>query len=173
MKKKPAKKAKRRQNLHEQLSERRGKRPKKPETLTEASARGRVNTIPSNGDLPSSVEVAPEPVSIGEVMRQALDELGDIAIDPDLAIGQLHEIGEAYEEVVRRQAAYNARAEEAKTAKKSLEAAQEMVLEKVRAATHPKPLPLFDHQQAEDDRLDMLDAAADAGSDEIEHHADA
>lgn len=168
-------KSKGRPNLHEQLSERRAKRPPKdPETLTAAAARGRVNTIPSNGDLPSSVEVAPETVPVGEAIRRAVEELGDVVISDELAPGQLRQLGDAYEEVAKRAAEYAAKSEAAKIAKKSYDSAVEFLLERVKAFTHPAPLPLFDTQQAEDDERDMLDAANENGdADETAHHADA
>jgi len=157
-KKKPAKKVKR-PNLHEQLSERRGKRPVGHEGGKRVAAlRHRANVIPSNGDLPTSTEVAPEKIPIGEAMRKAVEELGDVVVDNELAPQQLRELGDCFEEVTRRRAAYNARAEEAKTAKKGLDAATELLLEKVRTFTHPKPLPLFDQKQAEEDLSEMIGA---------------
>lgn len=96
-------------------------------------------------------------------MRRAVEELGDNVINTDLAPAQLRELGECYEEVARRQAAFNAKNDEAKTAKKSLESAQELLLAKVKEFTHPTPLPLFDQDEAEDDREDMLTAANDEG----------
>lgn len=121
----------------------------------------RVNTINSNGDLPESQEVAPEKVTVGEAMRRAVESLGEVVIDETMAPAHLREISEAYEQVVREQAAYDAKAEEAKTAKKSLESATNLLLEKVRAATHPQPLPLFDQKQAEQDLENMVGAAND------------
>jgi hypothetical protein len=119
----------------------------------------RVRTIKSNGDLPEAVEVAPEEVPIGEAMRRAVEELGEVVINDELAAGQLREIAEVYEDVTKAQAAFNAKNEAAKIAKKSLESVTNLLLEKVRAATHPATLPLFDQERAEDDRRDMLDAA--------------
>lgn len=119
---------------------------------------GRANIIPSNGDLPSSMEVAPETVSIGEAMRRAVEELGDVQIDEDLAPSQLRQLAETYEEVVKAQAAFNAKAEAAKIAKKSLESITALLLEKVRACTHPVALPLFDQAEREDDHAEMLAA---------------
>ena len=122
-----------------------------------SSERGR--TIPSNGSVEQPIVVAPdvdERVPIGDAMRVAVEKLGDIKIDSDLAVGQLRELGEVVEEIARRQAAYDARAEEAKTAKKSLESAQELLVEKARSFTHPTSLPLFDETQAEDDHAEML-----------------
>lgn len=130
----------------------------RPKT-SKPARRSRVNTIHSNGDQSSSMEVAPETVSVGEAMRQAVKALGDVKIDNDLAPAQLRAIGEAYEEVVRRGAAFNAKREEAVTAKKSLEAAQEILNEKVRASTHPTPLPLFDTDKEESDREAMINSA--------------
>lgn len=122
----------------------------------------RHNTHKANGSLPESRAASPEPeekVSIGEAMRQAVEQLGDVRVDPGLAPTQLLELGECYEEVARRQAAYDARAEELKTAKKGLDAATELLLEKVKTFTHPAPLPLFDQAEREADHRDMLDAA--------------
>lgn len=121
-----------------------------------SSSRSRV--VKPNGGLSDTVPVAAAPtpkVPIGEAMRRAVEALGEVKVDPGLAPTQLLELGECYEEVARRQAAYDARAEEAKTAKKSLEGAQELLLEKVRMFTHPAPLPLFDQKQAEKDRAAM------------------
>lgn len=118
----------------------------------------RVTTINSNGDLPESREVAPEKVTVGEAMRRAVESLGEVVIDETMAPAQLRDISEAYEQVIREQAAYDAKAEEAKTAKKSLESATNLLLEKVRAATHPQPLPLFDQQQSEQDLEAMVGA---------------
>lgn len=122
-----------------------------------SAERGR--TIPSNGSVEQPINVAPDvetKVSIGEAMRLAVEKLGDVKIDNDLAPQQLRELGECYEDVARRQAAFDAKSEEAKTAKKSLESATALMLEKVRSFTHPAPMPLFDHEQAEDDRAEMV-----------------
>jgi len=123
----------------------------------------RVVTHGTNGKGATAMEVAPEPVSIGEAMRRAVEELGDITIDDSLAASQLRQLAEAYEEVTRMKAAFNEKAEAAKVAKKALESTTELLLEKLRSFTHPAPLPLFDLPQAEADRQDMLDAA-DRGS---------
>jgi hypothetical protein len=136
---------------------------------TWSSSRSR--TIKPNGGLVESLPVPAEPtetVPIGEAMRRAVEALGDVKVDPGLAPTQLLELGECYEDVARRQAAYDAKAEEAKTARKSLESAKELLLEKVRTFTHPAPLPLFDTSQAEADREAMLgggDVDNDQGGD--------
>lgn len=122
-------------------------------------------TYPSNGSLPSTSTVLVEDnkVSIGEAMRRAVEELGDRTIDSQLAAGQMVELADCYEEVVRRQAAFNAKNDEAKTAKKSLESAEALVLEKIRTFTHAAALPLFDHIERENDQAAMEGAAtADA-----------
>jgi hypothetical protein len=122
-----------------------------------SAQRGR--TVKSNGSVEQPINVAPEPeekVTIGEAMRLAVEKLGDVKVDKDLAPSQMAQLGECYEDVTRRQAAFDAKSEEAKTAKKSLESATELLLEKVRSFTHPSPLPLFDHAEAEDDRAEML-----------------
>lgn len=107
--------------------------------------------------MSESVEVAPSLVPVGEAMRLAVEQLGDVKIDPELAVSQLRQLSDCFEEVTRRKAAYEAKAEESKTAKKSLESATELLLEKVRSFTHPTALPLFDQAEAEEDRSDMLD----------------
>lgn len=120
---------------------------------------GRRNTHKANGSVAESAAAVPEPetkITIGEAMRRAVEELGEVIVDDTLAPQQLRELGECYEEVARRQAAYDAKAEEAKTAKKSLESAQALILEKVRTYTHPAPLPLFDAAQAEADEAAMV-----------------
>jgi len=125
----------------------------------------RVNTHKGNGSLSESQEVAPgenEQIPVGEAMRRAVEALGSVAVDPGLAPAQMLELGECYESVARMQAAFDTRSEAAKTAKKSLESAQALLLEKVRSFTHPKPLPLFDAPQAEQDRQDMLAGGGDA-----------
>lgn len=128
----------------------------------------RVTKFKPNGGIPTSTEVAPAPatasskVSVGEAMRRAVEELGEITIDRDLAAGQLRELAELHEEITRRKAAYDLRAEEAKIAKQSLESAKDLLLEKLRTFTHPTPLPLFDQAQREADHQTMLDAAAPA-----------
>lgn len=132
-------------------------------------AAGRRNTHKSNGSLPESQAPAPEPeerVNVGEAMRRAVEALGGMKIDDELASSQLQQLGTLYEDVAKRQAAFTARADEAKTAKKSLDAATESLLERLKAFTHPTPLPLFDAAQAEDDRDDMLDAVDRGGLDE-------
>lgn len=118
---------------------------------------GRRNIIPSNGDLPTSTEVAPEKVTIGEAMRRAVEELGDVQIDDELAPSQLRQLSEVYEDVVKAQAAFNTKSDDAKTAKKALESVTNLLLEKVRSFTHPVSLPLFDETQAADDHAAMLD----------------
>jgi hypothetical protein len=99
-----------------------------------------------------------ETVPIGEAMRRAVEQLGEAVVDPGLAPTQLLELGALFEDVTRRKAAHTARAEEAKTAKKGLESAIEILLEKVRTFTHPAPLPLFDQKEAEADRAAMLNS---------------
>lgn len=157
--------AKKCKNVHEQIADGRKKRGLK-------SAAKRVNTIKANGGLPESRAIAPEPdaerLPIGEAMRRAVEELGDVKIDDDLAPSQLRQLADCYEDVTRRQAAFNAKSEEAKTAKKSLESATDLLLEKVRAFTHPSPLPLFDQASAESDLEAMIDAGAGGPLDESE-----
>lgn len=127
----------------------------------------RVNTIKGNGSLPTSREVLPPVadddlhVPIAEAMRRAVEALGEVVVDDTLAADQLRQLADYYEEVTRAQAAFAQRSEAAKIAKKSLESATEMLLERVRAFTHPVALPLFDQVQAEDDQAAM-EAAADA-----------
>lgn len=116
----------------------------------------RVTTVKPNGGLPTSQEVAPPQLSTGEAMRLAVQALGDLQVDPDLAPAQLRELGDLYEQVAREQAAYDLKAEATKIAKKALESAQTLLLERVKAFTHPEPLPLFDAVQAEQDRATML-----------------
>lgn len=126
----------------------------------------RVNRHAGNGSAPESAEVLPERVPIGEAMRQAVEALGEVVIDDTLAPAHLRELSEHYEQVVRMQAAFDARSAEAKTAKKSLESATNLLLEKVRAFTHPVALPLFDAKEREAETQAMLDAApAAAGKD--------
>lgn len=116
---------------------------------------GRRNTLPSNGDAAESREVLPEKVSVGEAMRRAVEALGDVTVNDDLAGQQMRQLAELYENVAKEQAAYDKRAEAAKVAKKALESAQNLLMEQVRAFTHANPLPLFDRQQAEEDRQRM------------------
>lgn len=124
----------------------------------------RVNTIKPNGGLPESKLAGPiEVVTIGEAMRRAVEALGDVTIDDGLAPQQLRELGESYEEVVRMQAAYDAKADAAKIAKKALESTEALLREKVRAFTHPAPLPLFDHVQAEADVDAMVNEGGPVG----------
>ncbi len=119
----------------------------------------RLNTINSNGDLPTSCEVAPAEVPIGEAIRQAVEQLGDIVIDADMAPQQLRELADVYEDVARAQAEFTRKSDAAKIAKKSLDSITNLLLEKVRAFTHQAPLPLFDANQAEVDRQAMVNAA--------------
>lgn len=121
----------------------------------------RVNTVKSDGSPPESREVAPAEVPIGEAMREAVEQLGDVVIDDQLAPGQLRELAECYETVAEAQAAYDRKAAAAKVAKQSLDGAIKFLLEKVKEFTHAKPLPLFDQQQAEADRAAMTGAATE------------
>lgn len=123
-------------------------------------AAGRVTTFPSNGDAPSTGDVLPEKVSIGEAMRRAVEDLGEVVIDTDLAPSQLRQLADLYEDWARRDAAFNAKNEEAKTAKKSAESAKDVLLLHVKEFTHPKALPLFDGPQAVEDVENMQNAAA-------------
>lgn len=118
----------------------------------------RVTTRHADG-VSESREVAPAKVPIGEAMRRAVEALGDVQIDETLAPRQLAELADCYEQITREQAAFDAKSEEAKTAKKALESATNLLLEKVRAFTHSAPLPLFDQKQAERDRAEMVTAA--------------
>ncbi len=140
---------------------------KKSETRTptkssRAPVTHRVTTHHGHGGRSTSAEVAPEKVPIGEAMRRAVEELGDVKIDDDLAPHQMHELAECYEDVTRRRAAFNEKNDDAKTAKKSLESATDLLLEKVREFTHPKSLPLFDQVEREGDHADMLAAGSGA-----------
>lgn len=125
-----------------------------------------VTASKSNGSLPVSTEVAPAPVPIGEAMRRAVEALGPVVIDQDKAVEQLRELADCHDHVTREQAAYFQKAEDAKIAKKALESATNLLLEKVRAFTHATPLPLFDHPQSDADHQRMIDgieAAVHAG----------
>ena len=104
-------------------------------------------------------------------MRRAVEELGAVKIEDDLAPHQMLELAECFEDITRRRAAFNQKADEAKTAKKSLESATELLLEKVRSFTHPKALPLFDAAEREQDQDDMLDSQRriDAAADDPAH----
>lgn len=119
----------------------------------------RVSTHKPNGGLSESVEVAPEKITIGEAMRRAVEDLGPVTIDAELSAAQLRQLAECYEDVIRRKAAFNEKADDAKTAKKSLESATELLLEKVRSFTHPSPLPLFDQAEAEQDQAEMTETS--------------
>lgn len=128
-------------------------KPRRPDgTITH-----RMVTHKPNGAMSESVEVAPEEtkVPIGEAMRQAVEQLGEVIIDRELAPKQMRELSDLYEDVTRRKAAYAAKADDAKIAKKSLESATDLLLEKVRLFTHPVALPLFDKAEAEEDRDDI------------------
>jgi len=129
---------------------------KRAKKASEKNTTHRVNTVRSNGAPSESAEVAPAPMTVGEAMRRAVEELGEVVIDEQLAAAHLRELAECYEQVTKEQAAYNQKAEVAKTAKKSLESATNLLLEKVRMFTHPEALPLFDQAQAEADRAEML-----------------
>lgn len=119
----------------------------------------RVTTINSNGDLPESREVAPEKLPAAEAVRRAIEQLGEVVIDDTLAPQQMRELADRYIEYARRKAEFDAKADAAKTAKKGLDTATELLLETFRSFAFPKPLPLFDTKQAEDDADKMLDAA--------------
>lgn len=119
----------------------------------------RINRHGSNGSISESAEVAPEKIPIGEAMRRAVEELGEVVIDDQLAPQQMRELGECLENVTRMQAAFDARSEDAKTAKKSLESAQNLLIEKVKQFTHPAPLPLFDGKEREKDQQTMEQGA--------------
>lgn len=143
------------------MAKRKGSSKGKPKRTRSA---GRTNTHKSNGSLPESQAVAPttepERVPIAEAMRQAEEALGTMSIDRDHAAEQLGDIASAQIDVVRRQAAVNARAEELKTAKKSLESARALVDEKIRMYAFPTSAgPLIDLATREADQEAMLDAA--------------
>ena len=117
----------------------------------------RVTTQKANGS--ASMEVAPVEVSIGEGIRQAVEAVGAVVIDPGTAPEALRQLATCYEAVVRAKTAYEAKREAAKTAKASLDLATEALLERVRAVTHPAALPLFDAGQAEQDLTAMVNSA--------------
>lgn len=137
MKKTPGKSAKREQKKARQITH-------------------RVTTHRPNGA--ESREVAPEKVPVGEAMRRAVEELGEVQIDKELAPEQLRQLADSYDEVARAKAAFSVKAEDAKIAKKSLDCATELLLDMVKEFTHPTPLPLFDSAQEEGDRQAMIDA---------------
>lgn len=130
---------------------------------------GRVNTHPSNGSAPQSMEPAPARVTAGEAMRRAVAELGDLQVDNDLAPGQLQQIGQMVEEVERAKAEYANKLEAAKVAKKTLEGAETMLQKFCREVTHPKAMPLFDQKAAEDDLTKMVESGeASEGTDDVQ-----
>lgn len=98
-----------------------------------------------------SMEVAPGPIPIGEAMRLAVQELGEVQIDDDLAPAHLRELAETYEQYVREVAAFNAKSDAAKVAKKSVDSITDLLLQKIKQFTHPSPLPLFDQAEREAD----------------------
>jgi hypothetical protein len=83
---------------------------------------------------------------------------GKIAIDAEKTADQMGRLAEAYEDVMRQQAIYNDKAERAKSAKKKLDSAKDLLLKLVGEFTHKAPLPLFDQVEAESDHERMLDA---------------
>lgn len=119
----------------------------------------KITTFPKNGGVPT-VTAVPQEVPVGEAIRLAIEELGDVKIDDALAPEQMRQLAECYENVVRNQAEYARRADAAKVAKKAVESSTELLLERVKAFTHPVPLPLFDAQQAEADRAAMVKGAS-------------
>jgi hypothetical protein len=135
-----------------------------------AGRAGRRNTIKPNGGLPESFEPLPESVSIGEAMRLAVEALGDVKVDDDLAPAQMRQLAEAFEQVTREQAAFHQKSEAAKIAKKSLDSATDYLLKRVKEFTHPTPLPLFDAVREENDREAMVNAS---GAPEMEDGAEA
>lgn len=120
----------------------------------------RLTTLPSNGDAPESREVAPQAISVGEAMRQAVAALGERTTDVGLSAGQLAELADCYEHVIEATAAYAQKADAAKVAKKAVESATEFLLERIKAYTHGASLPLFDATQAEQDVQAMTEAGA-------------
>lgn len=120
----------------------------------------RITNFPSNGDAPSAIEPAPLRPTIGEIIRKAVLDLGEAKVDPDLATQQLRQLGEAVEEITRRKAEFDARSDEAKTAKKGYEGAVDHLVRLATEFTHPTPLPLFDASEREDDQQAMESAAS-------------
>jgi hypothetical protein len=105
----------------------------------------------------------PEPVappvgalSIEAAMEHAVQALGPVTIDPQLAPEHLSELAECYDEIERTAAKLARKTEDAKTAREAHQVAVDHLLERVRAMTHPDPLPLFDAPQAEADRDRMI-----------------
>jgi len=97
---------------------------------------------------------------------QILDE--PLQQRPLEASEQLRELAICYDDVADAQAKYELKADAAKTAKKTLEAATNALLEKVREFTHPTALPLFDAEERERDQQTMLDAADHGGAADVE-----
>jgi hypothetical protein len=97
------------------------------------------------------------PPKAHEATREA-SAIGPVAIDDATAGAQLRALANLYAAVAEAQVRLTSKSEEAKTAKKRLEAATSALLEKVRAVTHPQALPLFDPDHREADLEDMLDA---------------
>ena len=141
---------------------RQARKPSASASRKRVAALSRTTTHRPNGSLPEAHTAPAEAVPIGEAMRRAVEQLGDVVIDDKLAASQLRELAECYDEIARNQAAFTAKSEAAKIAKKSLDASTNVLLEKLRAFTHPTPLPLFDQSDAEQDERDML-AGGDVG----------
>lgn len=125
----------------------------------------RVTTHKPNGGISESAEVAPPTKTVGEAMRLAVKELGPVVIDEGAAVGQMRQLADYYDRVAEERAAYNAKADAARIAKKSLESAVELLLERVKAFTHGPSLPLFDAAEREQNLEDMVDRQAEEVTD--------
>lgn len=101
--------------------------------------------------------------AVGKAVANFAKSLGEMKIDDDAAADQMHEIGDALEDVAKAKMIADDKAETAKTAKATYESKVNLFMEKVRGFTHPKSLPLFDAPAAEKDRQQMLDAADKGG----------
>jgi len=106
----------------------------------------------------------PEPdLPLEESIKKAIEELGELAVDESSAPKHLRELADDYHEVVRTQTILAKRVDAVKIAKKSVDSATAVLLEKLRSCTHQKPLPLFNVKDREADQANMLEGASSFG----------
>jgi hypothetical protein len=116
--------------------------------------RSKMQIVKPGGALP---EASFAPVPVAEAIASAQESLGEPKTDEGLTADQARQLSECSERVDRARKVYEDKREAAKTAKEALDGARDELERKVKAFTHPEPLPLFDGKQAEADVAKMVE----------------
>jgi len=132
---------------------------------TPSTAKESTRPAPPRADSRPSESTSSDTDHTADESRPNGAALGAALVDDAKAGDQLRELAACYEVIADAQTKYTRKSEDAKTAKKELDAATNHLLEKLREFTHAPELPLFDGDERERDHQAMLAAADRRGED--------